>query len=173
MKIFFSLVCFLALQLVCSAQEIVSKDSKVEFKIKGGGLFNIKGTFTGMQGDFSFNPENLNQSSFDICIAPSTVDTGNKKRDAHLKDPDFFEVETYPNICFKSTRIAKTMKGYTTVGLLTMHGITKTVSIPFTFKNNTFKGQFTINRFDYNIGQDFGTLRVGEEANVTITCVVN
>ncbi|RSK42115.1 YceI family protein [Mangrovimonas spongiae] len=153
-------------------QDILPKDSKVEFKIKGGGIFNVKGSFKGMKGDFRFTPESLENSAFNICIDASTVNTGNDKRDAHLKNPDFFEVSTYPNICFKSTSVTKTNKGYSTTGNLSMHGVSKTVSIPFTFKNNTFKGQLTINRFHYNIGNDIGTFKVGEEAEVTIICAV-
>ena len=56
---------------------------------------------------------------------------------------------------------------------MTIHGVTKTVTIPFTFKNNTFEGELEINRFDYKIGEDYGTFRVGETAEVTIICKVN
>ena len=172
------LTFLLALLLLSSfsylqAQQIIDTNSSgIKFHITGGGIFKVKGTFKGMQGDFSFNANNLDASRFNICIDAATINTKNKKRDAHLKNPDFFEVETYPNICFESTSISQNSNGFVTNGKLTIHGVTKDVAIPFTFKNNTFTGTFTLNRFDYNIGQDFGTMRVGKEATITITCVV-
>ena len=169
-------ILFLAFCLtpsVICAQTIDTKKSNVAFKITGGGFFSVKGTFTGMAGDFNFNGADLDNSNFDICIKTSTLDTDNNKRDTHLKSEDFFSVEQYPEICFKSQSIDPKNNAYVTTGELTMHGITKTVSIPFTFKNNTFVGEIEINRFDYNIGEDYGTFRVGETATVTITCKVN
>lgn len=169
-------ILFLVYSLTLStvkAQTIDTKKSEVSFKITGGGFFNVKGTFTGMQGNFNFNDTDLENSSFDICIQTTTIDTNNEKRDTHLKSEDFFSVEQYPEICFKSTSVDTQNNAYVTTGELTMHGVTKTVSIPFTFKNNRFEGTIEINRFDYNIGKDFGPFRVGETATVTITCQVN
>lgn len=159
--------------MVSAQQTIDTKKSVVDFKITGGGLFNVKGTFTGMQGDFNFDKDQLDNSNFNICVDAASVDTGNQKRDNHLRTEDFFSVEQYPKICFKSTSVDTQNNAYVTTGELTIHGVTKTVSIPFTFKNNTFVGSLEINRFDYNIGEDFGTFRVGETATVTITCKVN
>ena len=126
-----------------------------------------------MQGTFKLDPDYLEQSSFDICIDATTINTKNKKRDAHLKDPDFFEVDTYPTICYVSERIQKLDAGYSTTGDLTIHGVTKSVTIPFTFDGKTFSGEVVINRFDYDLGKDYGTMRVGTEATVSIECVVN
>lgn len=156
-----------------NAQSINTDKSKVKFHITGGGLFKVKGTFTGMQGDFNLSTETLDTSSFDICIDASTINTKNKKRDKHLKNEDFFNIETYPNICFKSTSVNKTDTGYITKGELTLHGVTKTIEIPFEYKNNTFTGNLVVNRFDYDLGKDFGTFRVGKEAKITIICVVD
>ncbi|TYA53314.1 YceI family protein [Formosa maritima] len=155
------------------AQTIDTSKSVIEFKIKGGMVFNVKGTFNGMKGDFNFNKNDLDNSSFDICIDAASVNTDNEKRDTHLKTEDFFHVEKYPNICFKSTSVSIKDKDYVTRGELTMHGVTKTVEIPFKFSNNTFKGSFEIERLDYKIGEDTGTLTVGSTADVTIICIVN
>lgn len=163
---------FLTSIITVNAQDINTDKSKVKFHITGGGLFKVKGTFTGMQGNFNLNTETLDNSSFDICIDAATINTKNKKRDKHLKNEDFFNIETYPNICFQSNSVSKTETGYLTKGELTLHGVTKTVEIPFDFKNNTFTGNLVINRFDYDLGKDFGTLRVGKEAKITIICVV-
>lgn len=173
------ITCLLAIFFLTSystlrAQQIINQEkSKINFHITGGGIFKVKGTFTGMQGDFNLNTASLETASFNICIDAATINTKNKKRDSHLRDPDFFEVEKYPNICFISSEVRKTTSGYITKGKLTIHGVTKEVEIPFTYSKNTFNGDLKINRFDYNLGEDFGTMRVGTEATITITCVIH
>lgn len=153
-------------------QTIDQKKSKVDFKITGGGIFNVTGAITGMKGDFHLDLAALETANFNICIDASTVNTGNDKRDAHLRNPDFFEVDKYPTICFESSSVIKTTSGYAAKGKLTIHGITKEVIIPFTFSENTFVGSITINRFDYDLGKDISSVKAGTEATVTITCVV-
>ncbi|MDX1278928.1 YceI family protein [Oceanihabitans sediminis] len=153
-------------------QTINQQKSIVNFHISGGVFFKVKGTFTGMQGDFNFDSKAIENANFQICIDAETINTSNNKRDNHLRSPDFFETETYPKICFQSKQVVKSASGYTTIGNLSIHGVTKEVEIPFTFENNIFTGNLTINRFDYDIGLDFGTFRVGREASVTITCVI-
>lgn len=159
--------------LFINAQNIDTDKSEVKFKISGGGIFTVKGNFIGMKGDFNFNESDVSNSSFDICIDSKTLNTKNEKRDDHLHSADFFDVDKYPTICYQSTSVSKTSDGYKTAGELTIHGVTKTVEIPFTFKNNTFEGDIEINRFDYKIGEDYGTMRVGETADVTIICKLN
>jgi polyisoprenoid-binding protein YceI len=163
-------VCISILQV--NAQIINTDKSEVKFKITGGGIFTVKGNFTGMKGDFNFSESDVSNSKFDICIDSKTLNTKNEKRDEHLYSADFFDVEKYPTICYTSSSVSKTSDGYKTTGDLTIHGVTKSVEIPFTFKNNTFEGEIEINRFDYKIGEDYGTLRVGETASVTIICKV-
>ena len=155
------------------AQTINTEQSEVKFHITGGGIFKVKGAFSGMSGDFNLNTKDLQNASFNICIDAASIDTKNKKRDVHLRDPDFFAVDTYPTICFVSNAVNRTDTGYSTTGNLTIHGVTKEVTIPFTFKNKTFTGDIVVNRFDYDLGKDYGTMRVGTEATITIICVVN
>ncbi|QRM89417.1 polyisoprenoid-binding protein [Lacinutrix sp. WUR7] len=174
-----NIIFLFASLFICStstikAQQTINKEaSKIDFHITGGGIFKVKGTFTGMQGDFNLDSSMPENANFDICIDAATIYTKNKKRDTHLRTSDFFDVEKYPNICFQSTVVTKSSDGYITTGNLTIHGVTKEVDIPFTFSGDTFTGELVINRFDYEIGETFGTMRVGTEATVTITCVVN
>ena len=172
LKIILLTVIFFTSSNYITAQTIKSNQSEVKFEIHTVGIFNVKGTFSGMEGNFNFSETNLDNSNFDICIDAQSVDTDNDKRDEHLRSADFFDVETHPNICYKSSSVSKTNDGYQTTGNMTIHGVTKTVTIPFTFKNNTFEGELEINRFDYNIGEDYGTFRAGETAEVTIICKV-
>lgn len=175
MKTFESLLLILFITTVTSfvsAQTINTDKSEVKFKISGGGIFTVKGTFTGMKGDFNFSESDVSSSSFNICIDTKTINTKNNKRDEDLRSADFFDVEKYETICYKSKTVTKTNDGYQTTGELTIRDVTKSVTIPFTFKNNTFEGNIEIDRLDYNIGEDYGTFRVGETAEVTIICKV-
>ena len=154
------------------AQEIDSNKSVVNFEVSNMAVNTVEGNFTGMEGTINFDSGNLESSTFSVCINASTVDTDNESRDEHLRNPDFFEVETYPEICFTSTSIRSKAGSYVAEGTLTMHGESKRVSIPFTFLNNTFTGQFEVNRFDYKIGEDTNTFSVGEDISIEIICVV-
>ncbi len=154
-------------------QNINTKDSKVSFSVSNMGIKTVKGTFSQMKGNVNFSPENLSSANFDVCIDTNTLDTKSKKRDAHLKNEDFFKVETYPTICFKSNEIVKTKLGYNAKGTLTMRGISKTVKIPFTYENNKITGNFTVKRLDYKVGEDVGGFMVGKKVTIQIICVLN
>lgn len=168
-----SLILFVIVFLnAVNGQTINSSDSKIVFNISNMGFGSVSGTFTGMSGDLSFYTEDLSNSSFEVCIDANTIDTENKKRDEHLKNEDFFEVEKYPTICFTSTEIAKTNTGYKTIGTLNMHGISKAIEIPFTYNANVFDGMFTVNRIDYRIGPNGGFM-VGKEVEIQIICKTN
>ena len=133
----------------------------------------VKGSFSGMQGTVSFSPEDLTSSVFDVCIDANTVDTGNKKRDNHLKKEDFLNEKKHGQICIKSTKIIRTASGYKFIGTLTMNGIANEVEIPFTYFNNQITGNFKLNRFHYKIGEDTGNFLVGQEISINIICVLN
>jgi len=172
-----SLKLFLALTFIfniaiAQTQSIDQEKSVVEFKIGAMGFGKAKGTFKNMKGEFNFNKSNLKNSNFEVCVDASTVNTKNKKRDKHLKNEDFFNVEIYPTICFESTSITKLNDTYITKGNLTLHGTTKEIEIPFSFKNNTFTGTIEINRLDYDLGEGTGTFMVSDKVKITITCVV-
>lgn len=162
----------LCIFLVCvgAGQSINSEKSVVNFKIGNMGVRMVKGNFKGLSGDVSFQADKPASSAFNVCIKAATIDTDNKKRDNHLRTADFFDVEKYPSICFKSTEIKKTDKGYTANGKLTLHGVTKEIQIPFTYKEDTLTGMLTLNRLDYKIGEDTGKFMVGNEVEITITC---
>jgi len=167
------IILILVTSLGLNGQTINSEDSKVTFSVSNMAFNTVKGTFNGMEGEIYFSPNDLLASKFEVCIDASSINTGNQKRDKHLKNEDFFEVEKYPNICFKSTEVEKTTSGNKTKGILTMHGVSKKVEIPFTFKNNQFIGNFEVNRKDYKIGEGTGSFMVGKEIEIQIVCFVN
>lgn len=158
--------------LSAMAQNVNTAESNVSFELSNMKWKTVEGTFTGMTGTVTIDPENLDSSSIDVCIDAATVNTGNEKRDDHLRNEDFFEVETYASICFTSTNIVKTETGYTAKGNLTMHGVTLAVEIPLSVDGKTVTGSLTVNRYDYKVGEGYGTFMIGDEVAITITCVL-
>jgi len=154
------------------AQTIDASKSYVSFSISKLVVNTVEGQFTGMNGKVKFNESNPLKSSFDVCVDASSVKTDSEKRDKHLKTEDFFHVAKYPNICFKSKKVVKTDAGYSVEGSLTMIGVTKNVSIPFTYANKTLTGNFMVKRRDYNLAPSKGALQIGEEVSLKIVCVL-
>ncbi len=154
------------------SQKINGAKSQVSFTVSNMGFGSVEGTIKGMKGVFSVDPNNLKASKVDVCIDPSTINTENAKRDAHLKTEDFFHVEKFPTICIKATSIAKDGAGYILKGSLTMHGVTKSISIPLKIENKNVSGSFTVNRLDHGVGPDGGFM-VGKEIEISITAVLN
>lgn len=153
-------------------QEINTQESGVTFEIGNMKVNTVEGSFDGMKGDVNFNPKDLKNSSFEVTIDAATVNTGNSKRDKHLKQDDFFGVEKYPTIKFKSDEVVRSKKeGYHIAkGNLTIRNISKAVKIPFTYKNGVFEGTLKINRYDYSIGKEYNTFTISEETTVKIVC---
>lgn len=135
----------------------IDAESKVSFVIKNFGL-KVDGQLKGIKGSISFDPNALSNSSFNVSVNANTINTDNSARDKHLRKEDYFHVEKFPTISYASTKISKTGTAgkYTVVGNLTMKGTTKPIEYDFTAtpSNNgyTFKGSFTINRRDFNVG---------------------
>jgi len=150
------------------AQTIHTETSKVTFEISNMGVRTVEGSFHNMTGTVNFDPNNLAESSMEACIEAATVNTDNEDRDAHLRNEDFFHTDKYPTICIKSKSVSKNGSGYTMVATLSMHGVTKEMTIPFTMKGNTYTGTFTVNRLDYKVGEDTNTFMVGDEVEITI-----
>jgi len=105
--------------------------TSVGFEIDHLGLSRVQGRFTKHTGHLQVDTGDLTKSSVEFTIQTDSVDTAVAPRDADLRSPNFFEVDKYPTIAFKSTKIRKSGKGYLADGDLTIHGVTKSISIPF------------------------------------------
>ena len=92
---------------------------------------NVKGRFTDFSGTIVYDPKKVENSSVSVTIQAVSIDTDNEKRDNHLKSPDFFEVEKYPQITFQSKKVTKKKNKFMLQGTLSMHGVEKNISIPF------------------------------------------
>lgn len=158
-------------QLLCTSQNVLTEKSNIEFKVANLGANKVKGNFTGMKGTVKFDPKNITQASFDVCIDATTLDTRMKKRDQTLKGPKYFDVENYPEICFKSKSVTQIGMSYKVTGTLEMHGVKKDIDITFNYSRNSFTGKLKVNRLDFKVGPKSGIL-VAKEVDITITCFV-
>lgn len=135
--------------------------SAIGFRIKHMGLVEIPGYFRDFTGTVNYDAQNVANSSVTFTAKMTSVDTGVAPRDNHLRNKDFFEVETYPEMTFKSTKVEKKGKNFLVTGDLTMKGVTKQVSLPFQlagFSTDAKGGvkmgvtaETTINRRDFNV----------------------
>lgn len=156
--------------------------SSVGFSVKHLLISNVKGNFKDFSGTIMFDESDMTKSSVEVTIKAASIDTDNADRDNHLRSEDFFHVEKFPEITFKSSAVNKTDDGYELVGLLTMHGVTKEVAIPFEFLGKVtgpmgkerlgFEGHVEIDRKDYGITWnkvlDAGGLTVGNEVKIEL-----
>jgi polyisoprenoid-binding protein YceI len=123
-------------------------------------LISAQGWFDRWEGDFQIDRAKLENSTVNITIDATSLNTRIAMRDNHLKSKDFLETDAYPQIKFVSKQISKVDdKHYVISGDLTVKAVTKPVQIPVAvvFVRDTdarFKGEFKINRFDYGINYD-------------------
>jgi polyisoprenoid-binding protein YceI len=102
--------------------------SSAQFVVRHMMITNVRGGFSGVQGTIEYDPDNPNQSRIQVLIDASEINTLDKQRDAHLRSPDFLDIEQHPTITFKSTKIARAGDGeWKVTGDLTIHGVTKEV----------------------------------------------
>ena len=147
-------------QLDC--EDAVDKaHTDIAFTVIHLGVSKTRGSFTDFDGTIVADGKKPENSSVSFTIKTASVNTGNTQRDDHLRSKDFFNAEKYPEITFKSTKIAKRKGGFIADGNLTMHGVTKTVRLPFTvagpakgFKNELHLGvdtALTLSRKEYGL----------------------
>lgn len=105
--------------------------SFIGFKVKHMGLIDVPGFFRDFTGTVNFDSADPAKSTVEFKAMATSVDTGVAGRDGHLRKADFFDVEKFPELTFKSTSVSKKGEGWIVNGDLTMRGVTKPVSIPF------------------------------------------
>lgn len=103
--------------------------SHVQFSVRHLMLSNVKGTFSGVTGTALYDPEKPEETTAEATIDVHTINTNDEKRDGHLKSPDFFDAAQYPHMTFKSTAVERSGDGYKVTGNLTLHGVTKEVTL--------------------------------------------
>lgn len=177
------LVCplLLAAAAECRAADVYQVDgahSFVTFRVKHMGIGYAYGRFNDLSGTFLFDSNSAVGLTFDMKIKADSVDTGNAKRDQHLKGPDFFNVKEYPTISFKSKEVRRYgEKGYDVSGDLELHGVVRPVTMrldlvgsgkdPWGGYRSGFEGSFVIRRSEFGMkfGLDGG---LSDEVQITV-----
>ncbi len=168
-SISFSLVTFFGLG---QNYQPVDNGSSVKFSIKNFAL-NVVGGFKGLTGAISFNATNPGSSSFNVSIDANSINTGNSARDNHLRKEEYFDVQKYPRINIISKKITASDKPgvYVLTATVNMKGVSKEISFPFTVVSQNesllLKGEFKLNRRDYNVGS--GSLILSDNLTVSLS----
>ena len=164
------------------AWQIDSAHSDISFSITH--FFTpVKGAFNSYNANILFDPNDLENSSIDVQIDVSSVDTKNERRDNHLQSDDFFNAENWPHITFESENIRKTGdNSFVAVGKLTIKDVTKEFALPFKLlgvmdhpmQENTqvagITSETSINRTDFGVGVGdwAATMVVGDEVSINL-----
>jgi polyisoprenoid-binding protein YceI len=158
--------------------------SVAEFKVKHMMISNVKGRFSKLSGILSLDESGHHHSCVEVSAEAGSIHTGDEQRDAHLKSPDFFDVEKFPTLTFKSSGVRVVNDGELSVeGDLTIHGVTRKVT--FTVEGPTppskdpwgntriaVSASTKINRKDFgltwNTALETGGILVGEDVSITL-----
>jgi polyisoprenoid-binding protein YceI len=146
--------------------------STAQFTVRHLAISNVTGNFTKVTGSVVLNEKDIAQSQVSASIDVSSVDTRVEARDKDLKSPNFFDVEKYPTIEFKSKRIVSSGEKLQVIGDLTIHGTTREVTLdvdgptpeltdPWGNSRRGISATTTINRKDFNLVYN-NLLKTGE-----------
>jgi polyisoprenoid-binding protein YceI len=156
--------------------------SQAEFSAKHMMITTVRGHFDGATGTIELDEDDPTSSSVVATLDASTVDTGMAQRDAHLRSADFLDVERFPTITFRSTRIEKAGGAYRIVGDLTIRDVTREVTLDAEFlgivpsmqggRHAGFAARTRIDReawgLTWNVGLEAGGWLVGREITISI-----
>lgn len=162
--------------------------SFIGFKVKHMGLIEVPGFFRDFTGAVNYDAKDPSKSTVEFAAKATSVDTGVGGRDTHLRTADFFEVEKYPELTFKSTKVEKKGNGWAVTGDFTLKGVTKSITIPFNIAGFLpadqrsggkmgITAETTINRRDYgvNYGSNMpnGTAVLSDDVKINLQIEAN
>ena len=161
--------------------------STIEFRVVHMLVSKTTGHFTEYQGFIDMDAEAETVKAIEAAIKTASVNTNHAKRDAHLRNADFFDVEKYPTMTYRMKQYQKTADGYQAVGELTLHGVTKDITLTGNFNGVAkdpwgnlragFNAEGKLNRKDFGMvwskTLDGGGLVVGDEVliKLDIECI--
>jgi polyisoprenoid-binding protein YceI len=161
--------------------------SSIEFRVAHMLVSKTTGHFTDYQGFIDMDAEAGTVKTIEATINTASVDTNHGKRDAHLRNPDFFDVEKYPTMTYRMKHYQKTADGYQAVGELTLRGVTKDITLTGNFNGVAkdpwgnlragFNAEGKLNRKDFGMvwskTLDGGGLVVGDDVliKLDIECI--
>jgi polyisoprenoid-binding protein YceI len=178
----FFIAAFILLQTTVFAQSTVWKNDKMHSRLSFGvthlGISEVTGLFRNFEVTATSSKPDFSDAVFELTVDVASINTEVEMRDNHLKSADFFDVATYPKMTFRSTSIKK--KGnnrYTLTGNLTLHGITRPVTMNLWYRGTqenpmskvpTSGFQLTgmIKRSDFNFGSKFPSPMLSDEVSI-------
>ena len=177
----FIVLAGLSIAATLNAQDVYKIDavhSQIGFKIRHL-VAKSSGRFTKFEGAITVDAKDIAKSKVEVTIDAASINTDNEARDKHLRGADFFDVEKFPTITFKSTSVKEVEKGKLQVtGDLTMHGVTKSITFPITnagtragMKSGSvvagfIDGALKLNRNDFGIKTYPGVL--GDDVEISL-----
>ena len=180
-----SLVVFLQFDLF--GQKVWQADpanSNVQFEVTHMAISSVTGKFTSVECTMKTKKNgDFDGAVIEAKVAVNNINTGNMTRDKHLKEDDFFNNAKFPILSFSSTSFSRASSNrFQLTGNLTIRDVTKEITFPVEYSGmieledktiSVFKGEFSINRFDYNLKWDdtldTGSLVVGEDVKVMLS----
>lgn len=183
MLLSFGILLAVAVQMTSAATYSVDNvHSQVQFKVAHLMISTVRGEFSDYTATIKADPANRTVQSIEATIKVASIDTRNKKRDDHLRSPDFFDAANHPAMTFKSTKVVGKGDDITVYGDLTIRGTTKQVALKGGFAGevkdpwgNTkagFHGGTKINRQEYGLTWnkvlETGGLVVGDEVEIIL-----
>ncbi len=149
----------------------------VTFKISHMGLSWTHGRFNEVSGSFAIDSADPGRSSFTLSMRPESVNTGNLKRDEHLRGPDFFNTKQFRLMSFTSKSVKPIEGGYEVTGDMTLHGATRSITFPLSggrtaefppgVKRTGYSTQFKLKRSEFGMDKMIGA--IGDEVYVAIS----
>jgi polyisoprenoid-binding protein YceI len=160
--------------------------STIEFVAKHMMITTVKGRFAEFEGTVVADEDNVANSTVDVTMRAASLDTRSEQRDAHLRSPDFLDVESYPEVTFRSTRIDGTKDEFQLTGDLTIRGVTRPITLDVTFEGEgkdpwggtrasfSAKGKFDRRDFGltWNVALETGGILVSNEVKINIEAQV-
>ncbi len=126
--------------------------TNVGFSISHMGISMVEGEFDEFSGGVTTTKEDFSDAQVDFTIKAASIDTDVAPRDGHLKSPDFLDVEKYPEIRFKGTVKERTLaNSYTLVGELTMHGVTKPLTLSLTYLGQAYDSHNKLQKAGFKV----------------------
>jgi polyisoprenoid-binding protein YceI len=170
------------LEIIPGTWNIDASHTLVEFTARHLMVTKVRGQFPGVTGTVTI-AENPLESNVDVTIDVASVTTGDEKRDGHLKSADFFDVENYTTMTFRSTSVKPASKGhYEVEGDLTIHGVTRPVTLDLEYLGTFsdpwggtrvgFSASTEVSRkewgLEWNVALETGGVLVGDKARINL-----
>jgi polyisoprenoid-binding protein YceI len=167
-----------------SSWTIDKNHTQVNFAITHMGVSTVRGSISGVTGTIVWDDKDPSKSSVEATMDASTVSTNNENRDKDLKSANFFNVEKFPTLTFKSTSVTGTAGNLKVVGDLTLAGVTKSVTLTVDGPTAPQKGMGgktviglsatgTVKRNDFNFASKYSSLVLGDDVKFTIDVEAN